>query len=85
MSRGELEVCFNEKGGKKMKEKIKRLSGKVKEQILNKKGNEIVAVALVLLFIILAAAPYLKTLGETTSTGIRNLIKQMEKVLDNDD
>lgn len=66
-----------------MLKKIEGMFNSCKKHIMNKKGNEIVAVALVLLFIILAAAPYLRTLGQTTSTGIDNLNTQMEEVLTN--
>lgn len=66
-----------------MLKKIGEVFKSFKKHVMDKKGNEIVAVALVLLFIILAAAPYLKTLGETTSTGIDNLNTQMEEVLNN--
>jgi predicted PurR-regulated permease PerM len=51
--------------------------------LCNRKGNEIVAVALILLFLILAVAPYIRTLGETTKSGIENLNQQMEEVLNN--
>ncbi|WP_422445304.1 flagellin [Thermoanaerobacterium sp. DL9XJH110] len=54
---------------------------KIKEHITSRKGAEIVAIALVLLFIILAAAPHIKTLGRTTGTGVSNLNTQMEDTL----
>lgn len=60
---------------------LRNLFQRVKEAVCNKKGNEIVAIALILLFIILAAAPYIRNLGQTTSTGISNLNTQMEQVL----
>lgn len=60
---------------------LKRFFGFLKGLLLNRKGNEIVAIALILLFIILAAAPYIRQLGETTGSGINNLNSQMEQVL----
>ncbi|QSQ10608.1 hypothetical protein H0A61_03018 [Koleobacter methoxysyntrophicus] len=52
---------------------------------LNHRGaGEIVAVALIILFIILVAVNPIKNLGETTSQGISNLNQQMEEVLNND-
>jgi hypothetical protein len=60
---------------------IKKLKEFFKKHLFNKKGNDIVAVALILLFIILAAAPYLRNLGQTTSNGVNNLNTQMEDVL----
>ena len=60
---------------------LKAIFERVKGVIKNKKGNEIVAIALILLFIILAAAPYIRNLGQTTSTGISNLNTQMQQVL----
>jgi len=61
---------------------IKKVIKRVKESICNNRGaNEIVAMALILLFIILAAAPYIRNLGQTTSNGISNLNTQMEQVL----
>lgn len=61
---------------------LKKIKELFKKHLFNKKGNDIVAVALILLFIILAAAPYLKNLGQTTSNGVNNLNTQMEEVLD---
>jgi len=60
---------------------FKKIKERIKKSLFNKKGNEIVAIALVLIFIILAATPYLKTLGETTSDGIEGLNSRMEEVL----
>jgi hypothetical protein len=60
---------------------LKNLYERIKGAVCNKKGNEIVAIALILLFIILAAAPYIRNLGQTTSTGISNLNSQMQQVL----
>ncbi|MDN5332128.1 MAG: hypothetical protein PWP45_1353 [Tepidanaerobacteraceae bacterium] len=60
---------------------LKKLFERIKASVCNKKGNEIVAIALILLFIILAAAPYIRNLGQTTSTGISNLNSQMQQVL----
>jgi len=57
---------------------------KVKEffrKYLNKKGADIIAIALILLFIILAASPYIKDLGNTTKNGVDNLNTQMEDTL----
>lgn len=64
-----------------MLKKIKKTLKGVK-RYLNKKGNEMVAIALVLIFIILAGAPYIKKLGETTANGIDKLNTEMEDVLD---
>lgn len=60
---------------------FKKIKERIKKSLFNKKGNEIVAIALVLIFIILAATPYLKTLGKTTSDGIEGLNSRMEEVL----
>lgn len=60
---------------------FKKIKERIKKSLFNKKGNEIVAIALVLIFIILAATPYLKTLGKTTSDGIEGLNLEMEQVL----
>jgi len=60
---------------KKIKESIKKALG-------NSKGfSEIVAVALIILFVILVAASPIKNLGKTTSSGISNLNTQMEETL----
>jgi hypothetical protein len=61
---------------------LKKIKDTIKKYLSNRKGNEIVAAALILLFIILAAAPYLQDLGETTSQGVENLNSKMEEVLD---
>lgn len=60
---------------------FKKIKERIKKSLFNKKGNEIVAIALVLIFIILAAAPYLSSLGKTTSEGIEGLNSEMEQVL----
>lgn len=60
---------------------FKKIKERIKKSLFNKKGNEIVAVALVLIFIILAAAKPLKTLGDITSDGIESLNSQMVQVL----
>ncbi|TYP56820.1 flagellin [Thermosediminibacter litoriperuensis] len=60
---------------------VRKVKESVKKVLSNTRGNEIVAIALILLFIILAAAPYIRNLGQTTSTGISNLNTQMEQVL----
>ncbi|WP_083768255.1 flagellin [Thermoanaerobacter mathranii] len=60
---------------------IRKVKEYVKKALCNTRGNEIVAIALILLFIILAAAPYIRNLGQTTSTGISNLNSQMQQVL----
>lgn len=62
-----------------MFKKIKNLFKKYVVQ--SKKGSEIVAIALILLFIILAAAPKIKTLGDTTSKGVGSLNTQLEDTL----
>jgi len=60
---------------RKIKESIKKALG-------NSKGfSEIVAVALIILFVILVVANPIKNIGQTTSTGISNLNSQMEQVL----
>ncbi|MEQ6360572.1 flagellin [Thermoanaerobacter thermohydrosulfuricus] len=60
---------------KKIKESIKKVLG-------NSKGfSEIVAVALIILFVILVVANPIKSTGQTTSRGISNLNSQMEQVL----
>ncbi|EIV99950.1 archaellin/type IV pilin N-terminal domain-containing protein [Thermoanaerobacter siderophilus] len=60
---------------RKIKESIKKTLG-------NSKGfSEIVAVALVILFVILVAATPIRNLGQTTSSGISNLNTQMQQVL----
>ncbi|EGD51603.1 hypothetical protein TheetDRAFT_1563 [Thermoanaerobacter ethanolicus JW 200] len=60
---------------RKIKESIKRALG-------NSKGfSEIVAVALIILFVILVVANPIKSTGQTTSRGISNLNSQMEQVL----
>jgi len=60
---------------RKIKESIKKALG-------NSKGfSEIVAVALVILFVILVAATPIRNLGQTTSSGISNLNTQMQQVL----
>jgi len=56
---------------------------KVKEALKNRCGITIVEVALILLFIVLAVAPYIRALGETTGAGIQNLNSQMQEVLNN--
>lgn len=62
---------------------LKAIFERIKGILKDKKGNEIVAIALILLFIILAAAPYIRNLGQTTSSGISNLNSQMQQVLNN--
>ncbi|NNG67195.1 flagellin [Caldanaerobacter subterraneus] len=60
---------------RKIKESIKKALG-------NSKGfSEIVAVALIILFVILVTANPIKNTGQTTSRGISNLNSQMEQVL----
>ena len=63
---------------------FKKIKDTIKKYFSNRKGNEIVAIALVLIFIILAAAGPLRTLGKTTSEGVLNLNTQMEDVLSGD-
>lgn len=60
---------------------FKKIKDTIKKYFSNRKGNEIVVVALVLIFIILAAAGPLGTLGDTTSDGIKGLNSRMEQVL----
>ncbi len=60
---------------------FKKIKETIKRHLRNRKGNEMIALALVLIFIILAVAPYLKTLGETTGEGIESLNTEMSKVL----
>jgi hypothetical protein len=60
---------------------FKKIKDTIKKYFSNRKGNEIVAIALVLIFIILAAAGPLKTLGDTTSKGIDGLNSRMGQVL----
>ncbi|NLC11774.1 MAG: flagellin [Firmicutes bacterium] len=62
----------------------KKIKATIKKYFSNRKGNEIVAIALVLIFIILAAAGPLRNLGDTTSKGVSNLNTQMENVLSGD-
>lgn len=64
-----------------MRERLRRFFKKIKEHVTNRKGADIVAIALVLLFIILAVAPYIKNLGTTTKNGVNNLNTQMEDTL----
>lgn len=63
---------------------FKKIKDTIKKYFSNRKGNEIVAVALVLIFIILAAAGPLGTLGETTKNGVLDLNEKMEDVLSGD-
>ncbi|MCG1012974.1 flagellin [Tepidanaerobacter sp. GT38] len=63
---------------------FKKIKDTIKKYFSNRKGNEIVAIALVLIFIILAAAGPLRNLGNTTSEGVLNLNTQMEDVLSGD-
>lgn len=60
---------------------FKKIKDTIKKYFSNRKGNEIVAVALVLIFIILAAVGPLNTLGETTKKGIEDLNTRMEQAL----
>ncbi len=60
---------------------FKKIKDTIKKYFSNRKGNEIVAIALVLIFIILAAAGPLSSLGETTKDGIEGLNSEMEQVL----
>ena len=60
---------------------FKKIKDTIKKYLSNRKGNEIVAIALVLIFIILAAAGPLRNLGDTTSDGIEGLDSQMKQVL----
>lgn len=60
---------------------FKKIKETVKKHLKSSKGNEMIALALVLIFIILAATPYLKNLGKTTGDGISNLNTQMSEVL----
>jgi len=60
---------------------FKKIKDTIKKYFSNRKGNEIVAIALVLIFIILAAAGPLRTLGNTTKNGIEGLNSRMEQVL----
>lgn len=53
----------------------------LKRHLFNKKGSDIIAVALILLFIILAAAPYVKDLGTTTKNGVISLNEEMSNTL----
>lgn len=62
-----------------MFKKVKNLFKK--HVVQSKKGSEIVAIALILLFIILVAAPRIKTLGDTTSRGVDSLNTQLEDTL----
>jgi|GEM_PF-1183778 len=62
---------------------VKKIREALRRVLSDRKGNEIVAIALILLFIILAAAPYIRSLGNTTSSGIQNLNSQMQQVLNN--
>lgn len=54
---------------------------KIKELLSDKKGEAIIGFVIVLIFIILVAAPYVKKLGKTTSSGVSNLNDQMETTL----
>lgn len=63
---------------------FKKIKDTIKKYLSNRRGNEIVAIALVLIFIILAAAGPLRNLGNTTSEGVLNLNTQMEDVLSGD-
>lgn len=49
--------------------------------IKNKKGEQFIGLAVILLFIILAAAPHIKNLGKTTGKGINTLNTQLEETL----
>ena len=52
-----------------------------KHIVKNKKGEQFIGLALILLFIALAVAPYVKTLGETTGQGIDALNTQLKETL----
>ena len=54
---------------------------KAKELLSDKKGEAIIGFVIVLIFIILVAAPHVKNLGKTTSSGVSNLNDQMETTL----
>ncbi|WP_213974957.1 flagellin [Tepidanaerobacter acetatoxydans] len=54
---------------------------RIKELLANKKGEAIIGFVIVLIFIILVAAPHVKNLGKTTSNGVSNLNDQMEDTL----
>lgn len=57
---------------------------KIKEffkKYLNEEGAEVIAIALIFLFIILVAAGPIKNLGKTTGDAVTNLNTQMENTL----
>ncbi|KUK11526.1 MAG: Uncharacterized protein XD50_0309 [Clostridia bacterium 41_269] len=60
---------------------LQKIRDSIKKFKENRKGNEIVAVALILLFIILAVAPFIRNLGQTTGQGVNNLNSEMQNVL----
>ncbi|MBE3592217.1 MAG: flagellin [Thermoanaerobacter sp.] len=61
---------------------FRKIKESIKKALRNSKGfSEIVAVALIILFVILVVANPIKNTGQTTSRGISNLNSQMEQVL----
>lgn len=63
-----------------MFDKIRSFFKNIKSK-LNSKGSEFVGFAIILLFVILVAAPHIKTLGKTTSTGIKSLNTELSDTL----
>jgi hypothetical protein len=51
------------------------------KNVLDQKGSEIIAIALILIFVILIAAKPIKNLGKTTETGVTNLNTELSTTL----